>query len=357
MLLPYFTGVFAVILMLVGNTLFGLVDIILKNNIPLVVVARLVVFNLPTLIVLTLPVGVALAAALAVNRMARDSEITPIRMGGVPLLRIFAPIFIVGLLSSAFSFWLGDSVVPPAERAFQKTQAAMFGYSISASPSLVANRVFTYQGFEFYVRDAVKLPGSPNSLLAHDIMLYENPDTPGGFPKLITAKSATYSQGLWKLHQVIVHTLDEQGFTRLEVFGKNGMLDVRAPLPVISDNSGGLEDQPDSYTRAQLASQIAIMHRTGQDATALEVAYHFKLALPFLCLAFALCAPPLSLRFARAGSFIGIFLSIVMVFVAWNTLLLTKALGLSGHMSPVLAAWSPDILFALLGLYFLWRME
>jgi lipopolysaccharide export system permease protein len=81
------------------------------------------------------------------------------------------------------------------------------------------------------------------------------------------------------------------------------------------------------------------------------------MALPFLCFAFALCSPALSFRFAKTGSFMGIFLSIVMVFVAWNTLLLTKALGLSGYLSPFLSAWAPDILFAAVGVVLLWRSE
>ena len=100
---------------------------------------------------------------------------------------------------------------------------------------------------------------------------------------------------------------------------------------------------------------------TGQRGTdaynAIAVNYYAKLSLPFLCLAFALFAPPLTLRFARQGAYTGIFLSILMVWVAWNTLLLGKFLGLSGKLPPVYAAWAPDALFMALGLLFLWRME
>ena len=134
-------------------------------------------------------------------------------------------------------------------------------------------------------------------------------------------------------------------------------LDLRIPIPTVAGDPTGFAGQPEQYTMADLARQIDVLTRTGQDATELEVAYQFKVALPFLCLAFALCAPPLSLRFARTGSFVGVFLSIVMVFVAWNTLLLTKALGLAGKLPPFLAAWTPDMLFAALGFYFLWRSE
>ena len=99
------------------------------------------------------------------------------------------------------------------------------------------------------------------------------------------------------------------------------------------------------------------LDKTGQTNPSVSVEYYTKLALPFVCFAFALCAPPLALRFARAGAYVGIFLSLVMVWVGWNTLLLTKFLGLSGKIPPFIAAWSPDILFAVLGLYFLITME
>jgi lipopolysaccharide export system permease protein len=359
MVLPFLTGVFAVIMMLVGNTLFALVDLILKNNIPLIMVSRLVVFNIPTLVVLTLPVGVALAAALAVNRLARDSEVTSIRMAGVPLVRIFAPIFLAGLCASLLSFWLGERVVPAANREFSKTQSAMFGYAFASAPVLVSNKVFTYQNYSFFVRDASRgVKGNPNALLVHGVMIYEIPTSPNGFPTLITAESAIYDHQVWTLYHPAIHKLDSHGLVTGEATAAQGTLNLQAPLPILpNDQNTDMAGMPDAYNMGDLAKQIQLLSKTGQDATTLEVAYQFKMALPFLCFAFALCAPPLALRFARAGSFIGIFLSIVMVFVAWNTLLLTKSLGLSGHLSPFLAAWAPDLLFAALGIFFLWRME
>ena len=118
---------------------------------------------------------------------------------------------------------------------------------------------------------------------------------------------------------------------------------------------------PEMLTMQQLGTEMQALASTGQRGTdaynAVAVNYYTKLSLPFICLSFALFAPPLTLRFARQGAYTGIFLSILMVWVAWNTLLLGKFLGLSGKLSPVLAAWAPDALFMALGLLLLWRME
>jgi hypothetical protein len=72
-----------------------------------------------------------------------------------------------------------------------------------------------------------------------------------------------------------------------------------------------------------------------------------------MCFVFALCSPPLSLRFARTGAFTGVLLSIVVVFVGWNTLLLMKGVALGRAYLAALAALSTPILFTCLGAWLL----
>ena len=357
MAFPFVTGILAVVMMLIGNTLYALVDVILRNHIPLVVITRLIVFNLPTLLVLTMPVGVAVSGAMAVNRLARDGELTVIRMAGVPLRRIFLPIIVTGLCASIASFLVDEYVVPWSQREFQKTQAAMFNYAVTASPSLAANRVFVYDNYAFYIGDARKDPRSERAFQLSRILIIENPVSDGAFPRFFTAASATYRNGLWMLYDVNVHSLDKAGFTSVEMHATQMALDLRTPLPVIADNSNGFGDQPDSYTMAELARKIRVMTRTGLDERAYEVAFYFKLALPFLCFAFALCAPPLAMVSARTGSFAGILLAIVMVWVAWNTVILAKAFGIHGYIPAAASAWFTTIFFAAIGLLLIRRME
>jgi lipopolysaccharide export LptBFGC system permease protein LptF len=134
-------------------------------------------------------------------------------------------------------------------------------------------------------------------------------------------------------------------------------IDMRIALPTIDNNTNGLGDQPDTQTMAQLRDAIEIKQKAGISTRADEVAYYFKTSLPFLCLTFALCAPPLSMSLSKSGAFAGVFLSILMIFVAWNTMILAKALGINGYIPPIAAAWATDIIFAALGLVLLRRIE
>ena len=212
MLLPFVSGVLLIIVMLVGNTLFPLIEPIVKNGIPVMVVAKLVAFNLPTLLVLTLPAGMALSAAWAVNRMARDSEVTAIRMAGVPLRRLFRPIFVLGAAVSLLAFWVGDDVVPPANREFQQTQTQMGAYAFQALPNVAANKVFTFQDYSFHIREIRKDPGGDvNKLHLVGVTIFKNPENGVGFPTLITAQSATYDHDVWTFYGVMTHFFDATG--------------------------------------------------------------------------------------------------------------------------------------------------
>ncbi len=355
MVLPFVGGILLIVVMLVGNTLFPLIEEIVRNGIPALVVARLIAYNIPVLIPLTLPPGVALASAWAVNRLARDSEITAIRMAGVSLCRLFLPIFLLGVFASAASFLVGDRVVPAAEREFQKTQGQMFAYALQASPTVAANKVFTFQDYSFHIGEIRKDPtGKADRLQLYGLTIFENPANLNSFPTLMTAKSADYDRDVWTLHDAHVITIDRAGFVSTEASAKNITLNLQVPLASLAQSAA---DTPDELTMAELGAQMKALARTGQDNTAVAFNYYAKLGLPLLCFAFALCAPPLALRFARAGAYMGIFLSIVMVWVAWNTLLLTKILGVAGKMPPALAAWSPALLFGVLGIYLMWKAE
>ncbi|MNY81000.1 putative permease YjgP/YjgQ family protein [compost metagenome] len=63
-----------------------------------------------------------------------------------------------------------------------------------------------------------------------------------------------------------------------------------------------------------------------------------------------LVGAPLGLRPNRSSSSIGLGLSILIIFVYYVAMFTFMALGQSGHLPPVLAAWMPNILGATLGL-------
>jgi len=77
----------------------------------------------------------------------------------------------------------------------------------------------------------------------------------------------------------------------------------------------------------------------------------------------AVGCPPMAVKFAKRGGFMGTLLSICLVFVYWNTMLLMRILGSPNGTSetallpPIVAAFGQNIIFAALGLFVLRRSD
>ena len=112
-----------------------------------------------------------------------------------------------------------------------------------------------------------------------------------------------------------------------------------------------------SFTDLTKAAEIAMRKGDRRKALEYETGRWFKLALSGMCFVFALCAPPLCVRFSKAGSFAGVLLSVIIVFVGWNTVLLMKSVALSGWVPPVACAFSTHALFILVALVLLARSD
>jgi lipopolysaccharide export LptBFGC system permease protein LptF len=79
--------------------------------------------------------------------------------------------------------------------------------------------------------------------------------------------------------------------------------------------------------------------------------WHYRWALPFTCLVTVLLATPLAIHFSRRGPGGGVLLAVVLSALMLLVSNIVLAFGEAGTLRPALAAWLPNITFALLGLY------
>lgn len=345
---PVLVSVFAFVVLLIGRVIFDNINFIIEKRVPFLLVARLIVFQLPWIIGMVIPLATLFGTSLAVNRLGRDSEITCIRMAGTPLRRIFMPIFIVGFLASIVTLWLGESVTPWANREAQRTVRYIWG--LQQVPPIQENVFFESEGYYFYVQRVERTV--PGNVILRKIMIYETP-LPGGYPMLIAADSATSKNNVWTLYKGVMHKLGPDGLTAYEMKFPHMQLNLKRAVQDLWESQQTTEEMG----MRDLQQRIKVFAGSGQAVTKMRVDWHFKLSLPLSCLVFALCAAPLGLRFSRIGSYSGVLLGIIIMFLYWNNMLLGKALGLGGLVPAVIAGWSQNIIFGLGGIYLTWREE
>ncbi len=106
----------------------------------------------------------------------------------------------------------------------------------------------------------------------------------------------------------------------------------------------------------QLRRYIDDLHRAGFDVAGLTVQWHRKLAFPLIAPVSMLLAFPFAFLVGTRGAIGGIAIGIAIGIVYWLGAELLAAMGSVGQLPPLLAGWSPDIVFFFLGLYFFFKM-
>ena len=114
---------------------------------------------------------------------------------------------------------------------------------------------------------------------------------------------------------------------------------------------------PEEMTLRELDAYTRRLERTGYPIASLATALHQKIAKPVLIPLMALLAVPFAFRIGKRGTLagIGVGLGLGMVFVVANEFF--TRLGAVGALPPLLAAWSPNVLFATATTYLLLRLR
>jgi lipopolysaccharide export LptBFGC system permease protein LptF len=83
--------------------------------------------------------------------------------------------------------------------------------------------------------------------------------------------------------------------------------------------------------------------------------FQYRMALPWTCLVVVFIAAPLGIGYSRRGVLGSVAIAIILVFLhGYLFTHLFLALGEGDHVSAWLAAWAPNLVFTVVGLYLLY---
>lgn len=347
MIVPFLIGTVAVVLMFQINTYMAIAKTLNMDNVPFKAVLQVILYQTPGYLKMTLPVGTSMAAALAMTRLARESELTAMRAAGVKILRVVLPVALFGLAVAGLNFWLVERVVPPATKKADliATEAGILGFSKS---TFKTNALLELGHFTASFGAVQRTPD--DKLKITDVILFDR--SAPGTVSITQAETAIYDRGIWTLANAYAWEFKGQEVTSLRPLG-----DFTINDPVVID-SVFHNDMPEESTLSELHAQIASLHRLRQDAKNLEVEYQTRFSVPVACMVFAIVSPVFAVFFARSGGFVGVLVSFVTVLLYYNAFVVsTQILGKVDVVPAWLAAWAPNIIFGALGLIAIRRLE
>jgi lipopolysaccharide export system permease protein len=343
-------ALFAFVLLFILVDVFEKLDIFIDAGAKIWMVALFYLYQVPYILVLTLPVAMLLASMGTVSQMSRNYEIVALKSSGVSLNRIFLPLLVLGLLVSLMVLGFGESVVPftnqkrgNLERQDIRKRSLQF--------ETVRNNLYYAgtQGRFYFIKkyDAARA--------AMDSVVIWQMDTQNRLAVRVDAPRGLWVNGHWEL----------QGIRNVPIIRRRFVNDLMQEDSLQSLVLEDFQETPESFTKrvllpdemnfAQLARYIDALQRSGGDAHRYVVDLYFKLSFPFANFIILLFGLPILSNSRKSGATLSFSLSLLVCFVFWGILQTGRALGHNASLMPMLAAWLPNLIFGALGLVILYR--
>jgi len=309
--------------------------------------ASMSLLKLPSLTEKAAPFAILFGAMWSFLKLTRSNELVVVRASGVSVWQFMAPP--VGL---AFSLGLlATMILNPLSATMLARHDDLAARNFSGKSSLLA---MSDSGLWLRQVDSTgqsvihALRSEKQGIILSDVIifLYEGSDA---FSARIDAARATLKDGAWHLEKAWATGPDRQA-----IFHDSYTLPTSLTPQQIQESFAS----PATLSFWDLPAFIDMLETSGFTAVRHRLHLHTLLASPALFMAMVLIAATFSLRHARGGGIGMMILGGVLVgFALFFVSDVTVALGTSGGLPVILAAWAPAAVSLLLGLASLFYLE
>lgn len=342
-------GLFTFLLLM--NTLLELAQRIIVDRLAFADVALLFLYNVPHVIVLTVPMAVLVGGLIAFGRMSADSEIIALRSGGVSLYQLALPVLIVGLVAAAITFYLCVVALPWGNNATVQHQWRMINTRTIVSeirPRVFENR---FDDLILWVEDVDNDAQTWERLLL--IRTDSNP------PSVIMAETArlrysTETRESWlELENGYIY---EGGASEEEsrVFSFVGH-EVQLARQPDADEIGEVEKNERMMDLGELRAAIDEGRAEERPVRKFQVEVHKKFAIPAACLVMALVAVPLGASTRRHTKATGYLVAIGVIAIYYMFIDGGEKFAEEGAIAPWLGVWAANLVIGGAAVALLWH--
>jgi LPS export ABC transporter permease LptF/LPS export ABC transporter permease LptG len=332
-------------------TLFELLGDILRNQVPPTVVAEYLLNVAPYLLYNVAPLVMLLAVLVTFGLMQRSNEITAIKATGTSIYRIVAPVIVAAAVLAVALFFADQFYLPrtnkrqealhnqikgkPAQTYLRPDRRWIFGQH---------NDIYYYQFFD------------PDRDQFGNITVFQLDRASFALTRRIHAERARWEENLNRW-------VYEQGWDRSlrgSAIAPDGFhtFDV-STFPELKETPSYFKKEEREYTEMnyeELRRYIRDLQQSGFDVVRLRVQLHKKLSYPLITLIMAVLAIPFSISTGKKGAITGVAVAVGIAVFYTVMSRAFEAMGNVSQLPPAMAAWSPDVIFILVGGYLILKV-
>jgi LPS export ABC transporter permease LptF/LPS export ABC transporter permease LptG len=352
----FFFGLFSLLGVFYISTFMDLADKLFRGSATTGMLLQYFIFQTPQFVFYIIPMAALVATLVTVGLMSKNSELVVMRACGISLYRTAAPLLLFGAAASAVLFGLQEQVIAYSNREADRLNRVIRGYPPASFGALDRRwmigengNVYNYDLFDgsknefrqftLYHLDAARW--DLRSVTRASRVTLTRPTGPDGKQ---TAEWTGFGGWSRELSEVT-----KDNVTRTVVayspFGERA-LSLESPSYFNSD-----EPIAELMTYGQLKRYVAQLQAGGYDVMRYMVELQRKIAFPFVTIVMTLLAVPFAMTTGRRGALYGVGVAIVLAIGYWLMVSVCAAMGAGGLLPPLLAAWTPNILFAAAAAY------
>jgi lipopolysaccharide export system permease protein len=310
-----------------------------------------------------MPMSLLLAMLYALTNHARHNELTAMRAAAIPLWRIAAPYFAMGLLFSLAVFYVNERLLPDGLEAAERVKSRRVGEQSKEAQKFWKTRV------DFVNRRDNRTWHIGAYHMDQNVMWQPQFDTRRADGTLLrtSAERARWIERRWLFTNVTQQEFSAEGaalnISKVDLLTVPELTEtpriIRSEIKIAALDKNLLKAFRKTHLPlVEIRNYLRLNPDLERDkANALRTMWHGRLAAPWTCVVVVLIAVPFGALPGRRNVFVGVAASVGICFAFFVLKELTLGLGTGGIVPSWLAAWAPNALFAATGLVLMWRVR
>jgi LPS export ABC transporter permease LptG len=347
MAFSFFFGFMSLVLIFNVFTTFELWRFIAANRSSMTLVAQYLFYLLPLVSIELFPGSILVAALLTYALIARRREAVAWWASGQSVYRLMLPGLGFAVLIAVGSWFIQERVMPQANVRQDSLRARIRGNITQMAAGserrwLVSTDGARIYSYEFDERRQVLL--KPAIYEFDDRQIELTRVTMGEEGKWLSPNEFEISKAHWI--DVADKRVTQQSAAQLKISGVDPPSVFRPTV-----------DRPSQMSADRLKVYIKTLKDRGADTAALAVALQRKYAEPFGVIVMALIGMPLAISFGRKSTVVALCSAVAVSLAFWLVSGGFQQLGEHALLPPGPAVWTPIVIFACGGLYFISRVR